>query len=286
MALGYVIGQYNKNILNDNNDFITPITGATAERKENTGDSELGGGGLNFYDECLKFESPLSSSRNYYFHGKIKRMTSLQTFYIKLVYFSPSGEDQNIEQYIKTIDIAAGNPDDWVDIEFMFSPLRAFDCLLFELKRSTEDFRKETRFGLIAYQEVGEIKNVITSKIADGVKLIKLGVQSRPGLMMCINGEEIRTCRTGIYELKNGIMTVSFFSVASAAKENGNEMINYINDTNEIIDDILARQETSEITDDEAQALKEQVHSRVFLATDKTRVIDSFTLDYMYREED
>lgn len=285
--MSYVLGQYNKNKdVQDDNLFMTLITDGEAKRRENSGDSELEGGSLTFYDECLKFSSNLDSSSNYYFHGKIKRMTSNQIFYIKLVYYSPSTQEEEVEQYIKTVEIAKGDPDEWVDVEFIFTPLLSFNCLLFELKRDTTDFRIETRYPLIDYEEVSLVNNIISSKIARGVKLIKIGVQSRPGLLMCINGEEIRTCRTGIYELKNGVMTISFFSVVTAAKESGDSMSDWIRDINNRIDVINQKEESGEITPLEAEELKKVINSKAFLETDKTRSIDSFTLDYMYRENE
>ena len=39
---------------------------------------------------------------------------------------------------------------------------------------------------------------------------------------MCINGEEIRTGRSGVYELKNGLVQTAFFSVVTGAEENNN----------------------------------------------------------------
>ena len=49
---------------------------------------------------------------------------------------------------------------------------------------------------------VGEIYNVLTT-IGQRV-LNKIGVQGPPGLLMCINGEDIRVGPSGIYEINNG----------------------------------------------------------------------------------
>ena len=40
---------------------------------------------------------------------------------------------------------------------------------------------------------------------SDLEELAKIGVQGPPGLIMCINREQIRIGRTGIYELNNGM---------------------------------------------------------------------------------
>lgn len=283
--MSYVLGQYNKNKhVPDDDIFMTPITSGTPKRRANNGDTGVEGVASIFEDECIQVDG-LVNTKNYYFHGKIKRMTSSQTFYIKLCNYSPSSQEETVEQYLKTITVAKGDPDEWVDVEFLFSPLVSFDCILFELQRTVDDYRTEIRYPLIAYEELSIINNIISSRIVDGVKLIKLGVQSRPGLLMCINGEEIRTSRTGIYELKNGVMTVSFFSVCSAIKEAGSDMSDWIATVNAQIDEIIREREAGEITAEEAERRKAAIHSACFFGSLKqARSIDSFTLDYMYQE--
>lgn len=284
--MAYVLGQYNKNKnVHDDDIFMTLLTSGTPRRRASGGDSGVDGVSNIFTDECIQVDT-LNTTKNYYFHGKIKRMTSNQTFYIKLVnYDDPSSAEEHIEQYLKTVTISKGDPDEWVDIEFIFSPLVSFDCILFELQRTVDDYRTEIRYPLIAYEELSEINNIISSRIIDGAKLIKLGVQSRPGLLMCINGEEIRTCRTGIYELKNGIITVSFISVCNAIKEGGSDMADWINDVNAQVNEIIRAREAGEITPEEAERRKAAINSACFFGvTKQARSIDSFTLDYMYRE--
>ena len=283
--MSYILGQYNKNTnVHDDNIFMTLVTSGTVRRRESRGDSEVLGSSTAFYDECIQVNA-LSNTKNYYFHGKIKRMEADQTFYVKLVYYSPSTAEENIEQYIKTINVSKGDPFEWVDIEFVFSPLLSFNCILFELQRTVDDYRTEIRYPKIAYQELSVINNIISSRIEDGVKLIKIGVQSHPGLLMCINGEEIRTCRTGVYELKNGIMTVSFFSVVAGTKEAGTSLVDWMNTVNSQIDVIIDLRKRNKITAAEAERRKAAIPSKSFFNSSKQdRVIDSFTLDYMYQD--
>ena len=278
--MGYVLGQYTKNKDVSSEYFMTYITEGTPKRKESGGDSEVMGNTDLFDNECVQVPASLLPTNNYYFHGKIKRMTSDQTFYIKLVNFNTeSSSEDEYDQYIKTINIAKGDPNDWVDVEFIFNPYKTFDTIMFELQRTVEDYRIEVRYPIIIYEELSIINNIIPVAIQSGIDLIKIGVQSRPGLLMCINGEEIRTCRTGIYELKNGIMLVSFFSVVAGGEENTSivdtmkEEINEAWEAAEAIPDV-----------DERQAAKAAIGSRCLFNSSKTRTIDSFTLDYLYRE--
>lgn len=295
--MSYVLGQYNKVKGQDDAIFLTQLSVGTADRKATGGDAEVVDATNFFEDECVKVDN-FVVSKYYYFHGKIKRMSTDQTFYVKLVYFNPEGSEGEMEQYIKTINVSKGDIDEWVDVEFIFAPLLAFDCILFELQRTSADYKTETRYPKLAYEELSEINNIIPSKISDGAKLIKIGVQSHPTLMMCLNGEEIRTCRTGVYELRNGMMTISFFSVVAPLKEHEtidaegiphSIVSNWINEINAEIDEITAKQEAGLITNLEAEELKKAVHSKCFFnpseAPKDDRVIDSFTLDYMYEQD-
>ena len=144
---------------------------------------------------------------------------------------------------------------------------------------------KEEIKSVVITRLLSQVENLITARIGTGIELIKVGIQSHPGLMMCINGEEIHTPRSGIYELKNGIMLVSFFSIVAPAKEEETALADWMNTVNDEVDEIERRRAAGEITDEEAEDLKAAINSRCFFATSKKRIIDSFTMDYMYREE-
>lgn len=272
--MGYILGQYNKVAGGgDDNIFMTLLTEGTPKRKEGnldngvTGDSSFD----PFQNECISINGGLSTSKNYYFHGKIKRLSSEQMFYIKLINYN-SVEENQTEQYIKTITVQGGNTSEWVDVEFIFNPLASFDTILFELKRETEDYRSETRYPVIIYEELSVINNIITEKIVADTQLVKLGVQARPSLAMCINGEEIHTSRSGIYEVKNGVILVSFFSVVSPATETDIDL--------KLLETTLAALSDS-YTEEEK---KNNIMSECIFDRAKERNIDAFTLDYMYEE--
>ena len=283
--MAYIVGQYNHNKdSGDDDSFINLITIGTAKRRQSQNDSGVSGASLNsFYDECIQTTS-LSTSKYYYFRCLIKRLKTTQVFDIKLVNYEITTEN-NIEQHLKTITVQGGKPDEWVSIEFLFQPIVPFDCILFQLRRELSDYSTMVRYPKIAYQELGEINNLISNKIITGnISLLKIGVQSHPGLMMCINGEEIHTSRSGIYEVKNGVIPISFFSVINVANENTSVMKNWMEDIGEQCIEIEDELERGIITIDEAAALYEAMKSRSFLNTEKTILIDPFILDYMYEE--
>ena len=281
--MGYILNQYNKprstsatsTLSAANLTFMTPILYADARRKQNASDSGVSGDSLNpFSDECVQMQTPLTAGRNYYFHGKIKRLDNEQKFYIKLINYADtsSSSAEAKEQYIKTIIIQGGDTNEWVDVEFIFTPLIQFDTIIFELQRTIADYREETRFPTIVYEELSIVNNMITSQIADGANLLKIGVQSHPGLMMCVNGEEIHIGKTGIVERRNGVITVTSISGVSAAEENPSAL-NGIN-----IKTFLATLANAIPTD-------KNITSTCIFSRPKVRMIDPFTLDYMYKEE-
>jgi hypothetical protein len=285
--MSYVLDQLNQPFIDATDPFsttnyMTLQLYGTPKRRQNSSDSGVTGGSLNpFYDECLQFGSSLTAGANYYFHAKIKRLTSSQKFYIYLVNYDDQGSSDVKTQYLKTIEVQGGSADDWVDFEMIFSPLLTFDCLLFQLQRTIDDYRTNTRYPRICYEELSLINNAITTKIKAGVALTKMGIQSHPGLMLCINGEEIHVGRSGAYEIRNGIITVDSFSAISAAQEdyNGTNPLT-VNSKRATLEQYLSSiANETEITSSDA------TNSKCIFGNSKLRGMDAFTLDYMYKED-
>lgn len=287
--MSYVLNQFNQITMDAtsttssaNQVYLTPILSGTAARRQTSIDKGVTPSSVVgvFYDECLRVSNVFNVGTNYYFHGKIKRLTRDQVFYIYLVDYSPSAADKKT-QYLKTITVQGGIDTEWVDVEFLFTPLANFNCILFQLQRTIEDYRDNIRYPTIVYEELDVINNIITSKIKSGVELLKVGIQAHPGLMMCINGEEIYVGRTGIYELRNGVILVNFFSVVKAATENYNGTNPLKVDGQRVtIDEYLAY-----LAGLETKAGGDATNSQCIFGNSKLRSIDAFTLDYMYNEE-
>ena len=211
-----------------------------------------------FFNEGIRV-SLLEASKNYYFHGKIKRNVSeTQVFYIYLINEQDTSLTAN-QQFLKTITIQSGTG--WVDIELIFTPFVNFDTILFKLQRSVVDYDVNTcRYPTIIYQELSEINNLLT--FLNIKSLYKMGVQSRPGFLMCINGEEIRTGRSGIYELKDGFITINFFSAVAAADDPDN------------LEQLMESMVDSTLTNSASVCLFNRLTKRT---------IDNFSLDYVYK---
>ena len=276
--MSYIVGQYNhNNASSSDSDFFEPITLGTVSRRKVASDSGVSGvtAGL-FSDECITGLS-LVTSKYYYFRCQIKRTLKEQIFTIKLVNYEATGTS-SVEQFIKQVTIRGGDREEWVVVECVFHPVVTFDTILFQLQRTIEDYREFSRYPKIAYQQLGIVNNIIPDKIGTEQPLLKIGVQSRPGLVMCINGEEIHVSRSGVFELRNGIVPVDSFSVINAAQEN----TSVVEDWQTIINEEIEVIENSSMTVEEKEAAYSNIQSRCFFDSSKKYAIDSFTLDYMY----
>lgn len=289
--MSYVLNQYNQPVVDkspasspENQIYMTQLTGGTPKRRPSNVDSGVTGSSNDlFYDECVELTSPLLTNVNYYFHCRIKRLEDPQVFFIYLLNTNASPEENPPTQYLKTITVRGGEQNEhteWVDFELVFSPLLSFNCILFQLQRTIKDYTDYAdqggRHPYICYEELSRINNIVTSKTGARAGLFKIGIQSRPGLMMCLNKEEIHIGRSGIYEVNNGKIVVDFLSIICAATEDPiivpgegtmtmEEYLDYIGNQEVVID-------------------KDHTNSTCIFDNSKERKIDAFTLDYMYEE--
>lgn len=253
--MSYIVGQYNKS---SSTNSMTALRGGQVARIP--ADVE---GGTGFQEECLIYNNIFSNDTTYYFHGQIKKLIDKQSFNIQLM----NDNDFTETQLIKNLVVDNG-VEGWVDIEFLFTPIKNFNKLAFVLNRNVKDYYEGgTRYPVIIYQELSRVNNLLPT-ISNGNPLIKIGIQSRPGLITDINGEEIRLGRNGIYEFKNGLLEVSSFSVVSPA--------NMSVDVSAIKTEIdEAYPETDLETTDLSRCLFDYVSSRD---------LTDFSLDYVYEE--
>ena len=97
--------------------------------------------------------------------------------------------------------------------DIIISPNDDYAQLVFAIDRDGRDLIETPRAwkeGVsFMVQEFGQIQNLLSNSNpidTEGLnKLRQVGVQSRPGLEMCINGEMIRVGRSGIYEINHGV---------------------------------------------------------------------------------
>lgn len=204
----YNIGQLRRNEITS---YVNPVkyTKKTIINDEST---------IDFQDICLEMSGDqiVDATSSYYLKFEVsQRPEAAQDFIIKL-------KNNNVTidnvQEIKTLKVAAGTGK--VSFELIFNPNSKYNQLIFELQRLALDFYLDNGDGTsgrkmeIDILEFSKIINVVDSylkgKFSGLTKLKKIGLQGPPGLMFVLDGEEIRIGRTGVYELYNDNIEISY----------------------------------------------------------------------------
>lgn len=145
-------------------------------------------------------------------------MNSVQNFSLQL---QNSNDSQTIEDY--TVPAGTG----YTTFDIVFTPNAIYNLIVFVLSRTTEDYNiiENSQYGRIMDITVNENNIYLMTNIIDTLastygltELIRIGVQGPTGLMMSINGEQIKVGKTGIYELNDVNIKITYLGFA--LKEN------------------------------------------------------------------
>lgn len=236
------ISQHNEQSLK----YMTPILEGEVMHEQRTISTRT------FMDCGVMIPSGMQAGVNYYFHARVKKTAEEQKFDIFLTNrtkLSDLQSDDNI-QYIEKIRVNAGVENEWFDYTVIFTPAMNFNSIVFKMDRTNVDMRS-SRDAIIIFEELNIVHNFLPSK----VQAVKIGVQSTPGLLTCINGQPIRIGRSGIYELRNPALKVVKFGVAVEG-------------------------ERQVLLDDDFQQCE------CLFGVSRVKHYPMFTLDYMYERED
>lgn len=188
---------------------------------------------IDFYDACVYLygENTLSSLYSYYLKFEVKqRVDSMQDFSVMLYNDNLEGDNS---LSVRTLSVKQGNES--TVFELIFTPNSNYNKIVFELKRLALDFsltNEDGRSGRIMDVEilnlyiVNNVMNYLSSTFDGLTELKKIGLQAQPGFLFVLNGEEIRVGRTGIYELYNTNITISYIGFIikdSAFTQDGKE---------------------------------------------------------------
>ena len=102
-------------------------------------------------------------------------------------------------------------------IEIVFQPNGTYNRVEFELIRNASDYDSSPANLVIENVQLILVNNLLGSLINSDT-IIKLGVQSRPGFLMVIDGEAIKVGRTGIYQLHEGV-SIRYFGIVVTSDE-------------------------------------------------------------------
>ena len=236
--MSYQIGQFRRPQMSSYYDEIDEeyITQGLKQTDVQYGDTQS----LVFQNPCITLSNSgiLTSQNFYYLRFKVKRRNdSIQRFYLKLQNSNDSEEsDQQQQQIIDEFKVEQG--EGYTYFETIIAPNTTYDQIVWQLRRTIldysiqEDATENIRVGRIMQIEIenyAKIKNVIDflqQNYTNLKGLAKIGVQGPPSLLMCINGEQIRIGKSGIYELNNGI-AVSFIGFIPKESTTSSDGLDY-----------------------------------------------------------
>lgn len=205
----YNIGQFRRPQLDS---YMTSLTAELDQAITSDVTSEV----INFYNACgnLTGDNILNNQNCYYLRfGIQQRSDSEQVFYLKL---RNTEESEDNEQLVEEYRVSRGVGT--VYFEVILAPNSTYNQILWELQRTALDYRMiniDGSYGRVAnvvidnYSRLIDIITVLKSTYTNLEYLTKIGIQGPPSLLMCINREQIRLGKTGIYELNNGINVTS-----------------------------------------------------------------------------
>ena len=221
--MSYNIGQFRRPQLDS---YSTPLN-MELDRQQTEGVSS---GDILFYNACgnLSGDNVMNSQNCYYLRFGVKqRSDSEQAFYLKIRKVS---ETEDNEQLIDEFKVTRGTGT--VYFEVILSPNATYNQVLWELQRTDLDYRMlnaDDIYGRVmnivdyTYTRLIDVLTTLKSTYTGMEYLTKIGIQGPPSLLMCINREQIRLGKTGIYEINNGIniTSISFVPKTSTLSSDG-----------------------------------------------------------------
>lgn len=205
--MSFNFGQFRSSQINS---YSTNLTMELAtEQSESIAGNEV----VSFYNKygILSGNNIVNNLNCYYLNFTVKRRSdSEQRFYLKL---QNTNSTEDNEQLIDEFKVSKGNGTETLDI--IISPNATYDRFVWELQRTALDYRMLNADGTygrvmdVSINTYSQLIDVITEKLKSDYSnlesLKKIGIQGPPSLLMCINREQIRIGRNGIYEINNGI---------------------------------------------------------------------------------
>ena len=215
--MSYNFGQFRKSQLNS---YLIPLTMELDRQQTNRVTSV----DIPFYNICgnLSGDNVINSQNCYYLRFGVKKRTdSEQVFYLKL---RNTSQIEDNEQLIDEFIVAQGTGTAYFEI--ILSPNTTYNQILWELQRTALDYNIvniDDTYGRIMnvtvndYAQLIDVMVPLKSMYNNLNYLTKIGIQGPPSLLMCINKEQIRIGKTGIYEINNGINITSISFVPKAS---------------------------------------------------------------------
>lgn len=184
---------------------------------------EIGVGNL-YYDTAITLANgEFIKGKTYYLSFNIKRQDTPQTIKIRLKapltggVVNPYEEDENFQNFLQIaipqINVEGTQSTMYYPVEFAFTPRDNYSHMVLQLVRTSFDeiinLNNPEYYGREVIIDQTSLKGFEVLNLLETVLNVKeikqLGVRTSPGVLMCINGEEILVGPTGTYEIYNGI---------------------------------------------------------------------------------
>ena len=247
--MAYKIGQIRKNDIS----YLTTLTGLQSTTVATQGFATV------FYDYALHFTDDnisFSTRNTYYLRFSVRRYNfddfpnsdysansnDPRVMFIRPVLYqhdgkatSPEGqylvgEYQSISSTLRVDPYIPNINSEYATFELMFTPNNTYSYLAFLLNRCSYDYSNpqgvrspfvdENRLDYTNRGDFAIINNILPIPAAD-----KIGIQSRPGVLVCINKEPIRIGKSGVYEVNNGVPVTFIGMTAPGGSENVDKFI-------------------------------------------------------------
>ena len=166
-----------------------------------------------FYNICgnLSGNNIVNNQDSYYLQFTVKeRMDSEQKFYLKL---KNNTQSEDNEQLIEEFSVPIGNGN-LRYFEVIFTPNATYNEILWDLQRTLLDYQLDDGrimdINIIAFTKLINVISYLKQNYSNMTYLTKIGIQGPPSLLTCINGEQIRIGKSGIYELNNDLIKITY----------------------------------------------------------------------------
>lgn len=166
-----------------------------------------------FYNICgnLSGNNIVNNQDSYYLQFTVKeRMDSEQKFYLKL---KNNTQSEDNEQLIEEFFVPIGNGN-LRYFEVIFTPNATYNEILWDLQRTSLDYQLDDgrimNINIIAFTKLINVISYLKQNYSNMTYLTKIGIQGPPSLLTCINGEQIRIGKSGIYELNNDLIKITY----------------------------------------------------------------------------
>ena len=223
--MSYKIGQFRQDTLQGANAYLTEIALQQGERRTEASSIER----IYFKDIKFNKEDSFNRDTNYYVKIEIERPNAIidennkkrnsnQEF---LLFLENENQSQQTSQFLKSFYVPSITSENQtatsVTLELIFNPSLTFSNLVLQMRRTGVDYliqpdeTDQSLYGRVAKiisakcYIINNVLNTIAAQNSQSsIEFIKMGIQGPSGMLMCINGEEIRIWPNGIYQVKNG----------------------------------------------------------------------------------